>query len=665
LACHRFYSSALRSYLGADGGDQVKRLGHSAMKKHNKQSIPLPVEGQSTPSVPIKWLLWAVLGVNSVFFIWQCLDRYLSPRFLFLSMALLLGLWFLRKPLLALKSWELHGFDLLMIGWYLFNGASVFWAFNWSEAVFTAQKSLLLLTCYGLFRYFFTLNNTKTRGVILDIVHTLTAVSCLILIGQLGYAALKMGLSNNALYDYASGLSGNKSLAADFLFLLLGLQVLFRREQSRPWVAPLAVILLCALILVLQVRTVYGAVFMAALLYFSLSLRQVLGQRNLLLKKILPLFMLFALGLATLVFGTKGSLAERLNPMNYLDSTSLNERRFVWYKTDLLNADHYWLGVGAGSWKLWFPSKNIQGAYRLQEENIVFTRVHNDYLEVRAEMGILGAIYYLLLFLLAFATATWALWRGKGGEELKALTATLVGYCIIQYFDFPRERIEMQVFLALLLAWMAQSSRDFWEKGPVLGISRAKGVLLWVLGGLLAFNVCIGWYRVKGEIGIVKMFMAIQQSKAQQVFELAEESCNPFLEYSDVALPLCWYQGLSKLQTNQAKEAIPYLARAYQLNPWSFQVLNNYATALAMSGNNRDAIPLMEKVLEINPAYDDGKMNLAITYKEIGENDKAANMLARVDTIPNPSTEGARLKNREINARKAQILESWKKDLKR
>ena len=80
-----------------------------------------------------------------------------------------------------------------------------------------------------------------------------------------------------------------------------------------------------------------------------------------------------------------GSLAERLNPATYLDSGTAAERRFVWYKTDLLNRENFWLGVGNGAWKLKLPSHSLQGGYRLEELQVAFTRAHNDYLEVRAE----------------------------------------------------------------------------------------------------------------------------------------------------------------------------------------------------------------------------------------------------------------------------------------
>ncbi|MBL0113432.1 MAG: O-antigen ligase family protein [Saprospiraceae bacterium] len=52
--------------------------------------------------------------------------------------------------------------------------------------------------------------------------------------------------------------------------------------------------------------------------------------------------------------------------------------------------DKWITGYGAGGWKLVFPSKSIEGSYRLQSQNIMFTRAHNDFLEIWAELGITG-----------------------------------------------------------------------------------------------------------------------------------------------------------------------------------------------------------------------------------------------------------------------------------
>ncbi|MBK8511801.1 MAG: O-antigen ligase family protein [Saprospiraceae bacterium] len=137
-----------------------------------------------------------------------------------------------------------------------------------------------------------------------------------------------------------------------------------------------------------------------------------------------------------------------------MESSSGAERRFVWYKTRELIKDKWITGYGAGSWKLVFPSKSIEGSYRLQSQNIMFTRAHNDFLEIWAETGILGILNYIGLFLIVLLH----LYHSFKSEESQRRILTLVlmlllgGYIIIAFFDFPKERVEHTVLLSLLFA---------------------------------------------------------------------------------------------------------------------------------------------------------------------------------------------------------------------
>jgi len=606
--------------------------------------------------------LWLIFFGGTLFFLPFCLDRYLAPRFFFLSGALLVSLVLVWKDLKEKGDWKLRGFDLMLLGWYGLNLASVSWAFSWSEGIFYAQKTLLLFLVYWLSRQALLRDEMIVRQTLRQIFTLSTWAVCGIIVVQVGLAFREHGLDNEQLYDFASGLFGNKSLATDFLFFLLIFNVLLYKEHQRRSDFWLEAGIVGVLILLLQTRTVYLALAVCGLLYCLGRSALDTDFRKLFLKRILPAgTVLVLLLIAFLAFKGRGnSFAERLNPSTYLESTTANERRFVWYKTDELNKDHFWLGVGNGSWKFWFPSKNIAGGYRLEEQNVVFTRAHNDYLEVRAEMGIVGVIWFCALFGFAFLAGIWSLWRLKATTEkaankahdLLVLSLGLLGYCIIQFFDFPRERIEMQVFLGLFFAWIMFCSRDnLLGKFGLSSISKPLMILLFGLG--LAFNLIIGWYRIVGE----KHNVALLDAQAAKDWKtLAAESGaaeNTFYEYTDVAIPLAWHEGIAWYQLNQMEKAVSAFEKAYRLNPWSFQVINNYASALVKHQQFRASIPLYEQALRINPKFDDGKFNLSFVYLQLGDFSKSLAWLDKVDTIPNPGNEIDRQKNIQLKSKQA------------
>lgn len=646
---------------------------------------PSKTSKPATPPPPAKtdglqhWrlLLWLAFAANALFFIPQCLDRYLAPRFFFLSLVLLVSLFLIWKDLRKNADWRLHTFDLLLLGWYGMNLASIGWAFSWSEAIFYTQKVLLLFLTYWLVRQALTRDEGMVRVTLRQATTVLTFAVCGILLVQMGLAVSEHGLDNERLYDYAIGVFGNKSLASDFLFFLLVFNVLFKKEQRHDSVGAtqihpdttffwISIGLLAALILLLQTRTVYVATAVGAVVYLSVRAISEPSFFQIFKKKILPAAVLgFGLLVALLTLkGSGNSLAERLNPFTYMESQTANERKFVWYKTDLLNADHFWWGVGNGSWKFWFPSKSIEGSYRLQEQNVVFTRAHNDYLEVRSEMGIVGAVLFCTLFGVAFLVAIWAFRKqektSRVRHDLLVLAAGLLGYCIIQYFDFPRERIELQVVLAVLFAYIAFHARTLWERWPGIFVKKYSRPFLLLAAVGLVFNLFIGWNRIVGEIHNVRMLEAQTRRDYKTALREAQAAQNRFYAYNDVALPLAWHEGVAYYQMNQHDKSVLAFERAYRLNPWSFQVINNYASALVKTGRYREAIPLYEKVVEINPRYDDGKFNLAYVWYQVGDYPKALEWVNRIDSVPNPQTDAERQGNNRLGAFRKTIEERMK-----
>jgi tetratricopeptide (TPR) repeat protein len=141
--------------------------------------------------------------------------------------------------------------------------------------------------------------------------------------------------------------------------------------------------------------------------------------------------------------------------------------------------------------------------------------------------------------------------------------------------------------------------------------------------------------------------MVVSEAKAAQ---------NPFYVYDDVVLPLKYHEGIGYFYLNQVDDAIDAFSIAYEMNPWSFPVINNYASALAKAKRYQEAIPLLEKSVEINPKFEEGKLNLAFSWLQQGDYAKSTMWLNRVDTIPNPHTDQDRLKNKATLAAKTELL---------
>ncbi|MEL6639017.1 MAG: O-antigen ligase family protein, partial [Bacteroidota bacterium] len=409
------------------------------------------------------------------------LDEYTMGRFTVWTLLAYGGLWLV---LPYLRRTDVQVLDWSLLAFYCLNLLSVSWAKNFGEAIFTSQKYLLLFVGYYVLRHLLAEGKVH-RDQMAKLLLGLSAFVVVLTTYQMAQTYLSEGLGGKAIYKVIS-LSGHKNLAASYLFLLLCLNIFFAiRRPKAPWFYWLLGFQVL-LLLLLRSRAVYLALGTSALISGGYYLTSSVSLRRLALRRVLPFALLLAL-FGGLLIGNTGvgkDYLRHLNPDTYLTSGSGSERLFVWYKTWDLIVDQPWLGCGSGNWKLLFPSKNLSGGYRLQEKDVVFTRVHNDLLEVWAEVGTLGLLLFLVIFGWAFAAAVDRLRRGKlvDQQEGIVLIATLVGYLVVSFFDFPKERPEHQVLLSLLLAIAAFRGKEWLAKRPAYfslsPTARHKGSLI-------------------------------------------------------------------------------------------------------------------------------------------------------------------------------------------
>lgn len=604
--------------------------------------MPIAFKKITTTSLFL-WMLW--FG-GALFLLPFCLDRQLVPRFAWIAAVLLWGLWAFRCQI-GRGSWPLGVLDALLLAWYLLNVASIGWAFSWSEAVFYTQKVWLFLGAYAAFRCCLHRDESETLQRLYHATLSLSVVSAAVVAMEVATTVAKHGLDNQHLYDGVGLLFGNKSLSTVFLFFLLILNTFFYKFYKNKNIFWGLVVLITVLLLLLQTRTVYLAAAVALMVGIAGFW---MGRRP---RRLPRHWWAYAIGIVLVasvgVWKIGGTLVERLNPSAWLDSGTAAERRFVWYKTDLLNQEYPLLGVGNGSWKLKFPAHNLRGGYRLEELQVSFTRAHNDYLEIRSELGWAGILLFCALFL-------WVAWLGIRAlrfnhAHVAALLAGLAGYGVVQYFDFPRERLEMQLWLALVFALLAHYGAPLGKQIPF----KKPFIVIASIG--LCFTGWIGIQRIRGEWHNVQLLEAASKGDNREVIRAAKAARNPFYEYDDVVLPLPWYEGSAWFALQNYPKAVSGFAEAYRLNPWSYQVINNYATALVQAAAKRDtnmlhqAAQLYKTAIELNPRHNDSKFNLSYTLFLLGDRAAALDRLRQIDTIATPKTPEQVGQNQTIKAR--------------
>ena len=306
----------------------------------------------------------------------------------------------------------------------------------------------------------------------------------------------------------------------------------------------------------------------------------------------------------------------------------------MWKQTLELAQDNPICGVGAGNWKISFPSYGIEDfPNQHMFKTLYFVRPENDYVWTLSEIGILGFGFYLSIFGIIF----WYIFKildSHTDANNKLLPILMffgfVGYMVFSCFTFPRERIFHSMFLLLMMAIVISiHHRSFGKQGD---ISR---LLMFVLAipclCLLLFAIYIGHARLTAEIHTKRAFAARKAKVWPAVISEIDKGYSVFATLDPMSTPLKWYRGEANFLLNNIPQALEDFKEAYKAHPYHIHVLNNLATCYEMTGNHNQAINYYKKALEIYPAFEDALINLGATYYNSGRYEQAYETLLRCD----------------------------------
>ncbi|NND34655.1 MAG: tetratricopeptide repeat protein [Saprospiraceae bacterium] len=590
---------------------------------------------------------FAERGFIIVFFIISCflysdqlLDYYLNSRFLAASFLILLGILYLS---LNRTSWEskqsgISHMSFIFGTFILLNFLSIIWAKEKSEALFSAQKWLLAGASYVVLTTLISHNRKEATRYIAAISLISTCLVLAIVSFRLIEIGSTSGFSNDSLYQLQT-LFGHKSLISAFIFLLLPLNMLALQEE-KSWLILFILFWQILVILILQSRTVYLCLIVLAMILipaFYVRIRQIgrISWKQLWLPLVLTV-------VGVVLLAQIPDLKDRLNIGDYFKSQTATERQLVWLKTKPLIADHWLLGVGGGNWKIQFPGNNVEGSYRMQDQNVFFTRAHNDFLEIFAELGVLGLLLYLSLFF----HAVFLLYQTRKQHPWIAsmLGAGILGFMLISFIDFPKERPEFVLLLAMYLA-IAQSHN---RKNSQIKVAPVVLKSLWLLiAAGLVFNLISGYGRYKGESFTKKLLQARVAEDWDRVISLTENAENTWHHLDPSSVPISFYTGVAYYNLNEKEQARQWFLKAHKIAPYNFHVLNNLATVEIDGRDYESAILWLDEALRINSRFEDALFNLAYCYTQTGDFHKALDV---IDQVPSDSDK-KKLFRSEINKR--------------
>jgi len=347
-------------------------------------------------------------------------------------------------------------FFYVYLFYFIWSGLSYFYAINPTETLLNIPR--LGNTFFAIIFCFLLLNSIENKVVVISRIFI--GFLCFELFAF--YSDLLDQLNSNLFNAFnLKGVAGNKNITAASIafkvpFVLYSIAIVNKRLLR----FLLSSILLLALfsISILYARSAILSSFIVFIIFLIYSLYQLYLKRYD-LRNSLPIFAFSIIPYVLVVFMNfgftsslnKGNLTSQLGDIEFTEQSS-NGRFQYWSNAYDHIVDHPILGAGLGNWKIAsisYGKENIKGY-------TVPYHAHNDFIHIFTEVGILGGIAYLSLFIILsfFLLRLIYIQRKEDGNtdlSLFLLVLPFIIYGIDAGLNFPVARPLMQSSLALYM----------------------------------------------------------------------------------------------------------------------------------------------------------------------------------------------------------------------
>lgn len=545
------------------------------------------------------------------------LDLTHVPRFMFFSALSLLLVYFLYQ---SHKELKLH-VDVVLASYFaytLFCCFSLFWSQNKAEALFSAEKQVAGLFAF-LFSVFFLKQNKYDFMATLFKISILVALVLFVVVSyQIIHTLNFVNVEKDALYEI-TGLNGHKNLLSSFLFLNLFFLACACIQLPKAYriISLCCIVISLAVLFVLKTKAVWlGA--LATLFVFGILFTY---------KKINKIFFkqvntyVIALVLITLInifffFFFRPIINKSLDFTQTTENTAMKleqERLVLWYKTYDMIDRYPLLGVGCGNWQIEMPNATLVNLWRGEDLNFTFQRPHNDFLWILSETGLIGFNLYLFFVIALLLFSVKALKMSGNKQSIYLLmfcVAFIIGYFVISFFDFPKERMEHGIWLNMIVAVA------YYHIGENRLIQNLKSIRLSKLVYfaamlLLLFMTYTGVLRCRGEFFTRNVYNGKHENNPSKVIKAGYLALNFAYTIDPLSVPIYWYTGNAHAQLGNYQAAYKDFLQAFHYNPYNRNVLNDLASACVMIGDTLQGKSYYKEIVRISPRFDEAKLNLA------------------------------------------------------
>lgn len=257
--------------------------------------------------------------------------------------------------------------------------------------------------------------------------------------------------------DHFKGVTGNRNITTAAMVCKIPFALYLIYQNNKRIIAIFGAVCIFSSSLVMFIITSRAALLSLSLYILMLVAYAIIRMNTEKHKKTIISSVLFLMILALsftfsrIILPTSSSdAAARLSSIELSNQSSSN-RFILWENAYDYISKNPLIGCGIGNWKIESSAywSNIGASY------LVPFHAHNDFLEFTTELGIIGGLAYLMIFIFLFLALFKLIIKNKS-EESFYLCLALTGLFVDSFFNFPFERPIMQVLFVIIISFGAK-----------------------------------------------------------------------------------------------------------------------------------------------------------------------------------------------------------------
>ncbi|PKP59500.1 hypothetical protein CVT91_06580 [Candidatus Atribacteria bacterium HGW-Atribacteria-1] len=433
-----------------------------------QKEVNLPEYNQSIWTNAIEASVIALVVLVPIVFYPRCITLFIPPKEAVMQVLVLLALMFWGLKMISIEEIKFTSSPLNFPA--LSFIAICILSLIWSNSFFISLKELPLFLA-GPLLYFVIINNINNQRQINRILNILLIVGGLFgIYGILQYNEIDFSFwIRNIGRQQVFGLFGNVNYFAEYLIVPLPIAVsLFFASQNKfkKILLLIAILAMATSLIATFTRGSYlgfGAslIFMFFLFLISRGKSFIKENKKIFIIVLVVIIMITFLFVVTSPLNKSGTIISkiksRISVTQLTQSFSFSMRMAIWKYTTLMIKDNPLLGSGIGTFK--YNSLRYQAKFFNQGQNRSLYphgfagKAHNEYLQLWAEIGIIGLIIFIWLIISYFNYGLRFIKRVKNRYK-QGVIIGLMGAVVAVLFDgifgFP-----LHLPATVILFWLA------------------------------------------------------------------------------------------------------------------------------------------------------------------------------------------------------------------